>query len=757
MIHSDKAIESLEQDLLGRKEFSKRIAKDILGWKDTDSLVIGLYGKWGDGKSSVKNFIKDLLKNPAKFEEEMDEKQIPTVIEFNPWIFSNQGNLIQSFLLEVGKELGQKGDKKDKEIAQKLGLIRLYLGTMSKIGKKTELVVFRTVLPAVGLTGAVFLDKVFSFSPAVYAAVIIVILIVELLTFSENVAAFFEKFYKEKSELLQKSLDELKEDIKLTLSDRERKILFVFDDIDRLSPEEIKDLFQLIKINLDLPNLIYLLVMDVETVGKIISSQGVDGAEYIEKIVQFPISLPKADDKKLQQFLFAQLDEIIKFFSEDKWDKDRWTALYHSGLSKMFLKRGNLRVIKRPVNQIWSAASLISPEVDPVDFLGIRTIECFYPQLYNFISNNKDAFTTVNRHSQYDGKKLDGIRQTIRAELTKIPDPFVEDVLLELFPSLKSVIENYSFGDTTEKEWKRQRRICSPDHFDTYFFLDVPTGELHSAEVTDAISAMKTPGEFSKLLQTYLGMKEGEEKDIRKFLATLLDHVESFPAEEDAVTKIVTSLLDIGDEVTRYKARHMFDFGGDMDLMRVVYFYLRSLKLRRISIFTACKKAIRDTKSLYGAVNFLSINDPRREKTREEDTIFSDEEAAELAAECVKKIKKAQKEGRLSQEENLIYILYRWKEWGNEKEVSKFVNTYKRSRVALADFISRFMAITLSSQGSITKQIPKIQFASLKEFFDLEYLKKHMDKLDLEKVPEQQRDAIELFKKDFSKKDDSFY
>ena len=50
-----RAISKIEDDLLGRAEFSKNLSVAISQWKGQDSLVIALYGDWGTGKSSIKN------------------------------------------------------------------------------------------------------------------------------------------------------------------------------------------------------------------------------------------------------------------------------------------------------------------------------------------------------------------------------------------------------------------------------------------------------------------------------------------------------------------------------------------------------------------------------------------------------------------------------------------------------------------------------------------------------------------------------
>src|SRR5258708_31751700 len=90
---ADSPIASRDEDKLGRRGFSEAIAGAIEGWRGKDSLVIGLYGPWGMGKSSVKNMVVDALN--------ADRNQI-SIIEFNPWEFANRDELADSFFEQIG-------------------------------------------------------------------------------------------------------------------------------------------------------------------------------------------------------------------------------------------------------------------------------------------------------------------------------------------------------------------------------------------------------------------------------------------------------------------------------------------------------------------------------------------------------------------------------------------------------------------------------------------------------------------------------
>lgn len=90
--NTDRPIENCAQDLLGRASFSKQLGKAIFEYNNSDGLVIGLYGKWGTGKTSVINMaINELYALSSSSENK------PLIMRFAPWNYSNKDNLISIF------------------------------------------------------------------------------------------------------------------------------------------------------------------------------------------------------------------------------------------------------------------------------------------------------------------------------------------------------------------------------------------------------------------------------------------------------------------------------------------------------------------------------------------------------------------------------------------------------------------------------------------------------------------------------------
>src|SRR5947207_12461764 len=105
----DNPIPNKEKDLLHRYPLAKSIAGMINNFKDNDSLVIGVEGEWGSGKTSFINLILEDLRTTNAL-----------LITFNPWNFSDQNELIKDFfdsIIDALKEAdGQGGETKANKI-----------------------------------------------------------------------------------------------------------------------------------------------------------------------------------------------------------------------------------------------------------------------------------------------------------------------------------------------------------------------------------------------------------------------------------------------------------------------------------------------------------------------------------------------------------------------------------------------------------------------------------------------------------------
>lgn len=119
MYYSDKPISAKSDDLLKRTNFSKLIADVLFNSQSQDTLTIGLFGKWGCGKTSLLNMAIQELEE-MKSKEKDKGNDCPIVIYFEPWNFSDTNQLLGQFFIRLSNEFRSSSDKKRTDIGDAL-------------------------------------------------------------------------------------------------------------------------------------------------------------------------------------------------------------------------------------------------------------------------------------------------------------------------------------------------------------------------------------------------------------------------------------------------------------------------------------------------------------------------------------------------------------------------------------------------------------------------------------------------------------
>jgi hypothetical protein len=95
---ADTPLDNEEHDLFDRAPFANRIADTIGTRTDPSSLVVAVYGPWGDGKTTVLNFIRNRLRSyPSAI-----------TVNFNPWRMDGEKALLQGFFETLADALNRE-------------------------------------------------------------------------------------------------------------------------------------------------------------------------------------------------------------------------------------------------------------------------------------------------------------------------------------------------------------------------------------------------------------------------------------------------------------------------------------------------------------------------------------------------------------------------------------------------------------------------------------------------------------------------
>jgi len=95
---SEEAIQFPEQDLLDREKFIEDLQREIENIPFSDSFVFGLYGSWGEGKTSAINLLKNKI----------EENEYFLIVNFDPWNFKDEEAILSAFYNQIEKSFSQK-------------------------------------------------------------------------------------------------------------------------------------------------------------------------------------------------------------------------------------------------------------------------------------------------------------------------------------------------------------------------------------------------------------------------------------------------------------------------------------------------------------------------------------------------------------------------------------------------------------------------------------------------------------------------
>jgi len=484
------------------------------------------------------------------------------------------------------------------------------------------------------------------------------------------------------------NIEKQKEELNNLLKNLSHKIIVIIDDIDRLSDPEIRQIFQLIKQLGDFPNIIYLVAFDKQVVIKALEKfQEGKGAEYLEKVIQVPFEIPAIPEEKIYNLLLSQLENLT--------NQEKTFLIFTCNEIKVFFR--TIRDVKRYINFVRFNFQLVENEVYYTDFIGITAIQIFFPELYYTIRDNKDLFAgiEVKQDPKYYNEILNMVPENIREN--------IKQLLINLFPKLERIWGNKSsYSYDYLSYWRSKGRICSPDIFDTYFRLTIPGNEFSQKEIKTILPTTNNPNSFSEALQTI--NKNGK---ITRFLERLADYIYDIPKEN--IESIILVLLDIGDSLQvdeNYRSP-----GFIVNICNKLINELGSHEEKYNILKNAIEKS---TKSLFTIV-YMVDNILDHESEYIEKKSFTSEEKNKIKEIVLKKIESWANNGQLKNHKKLLYILFRWKEWGHKDKIINFINNMIENDEGLINFITAFLKdIKRSSLSDYTYNSSKVKI-DLKE------------------------------------------
>lgn len=254
--------------------------KDLLGYgKSADVLsqvikdvqppfTIGIFSKWGFGKTTVMTMIQKELEVESSIE----------TLWFNPWKYNEKELIWKALVAELYSEIAQDDRITIEFLKQTVERVANFTGTLA--GK-------------------------------------------------EDIGTKFFELFRLEPQFLNQMEDFTNRLINEFVGDDGKLIIFV-DDLDRCLPENAIKVLEAIKLFFDNSRCIFVIGLDKSIIEKGIhviydEKIGMSGIDYLEKIIQLPFNIPAITDKNIEQFILTLCDgvtreasfEVLKYGSDN--------------------------------------------------------------------------------------------------------------------------------------------------------------------------------------------------------------------------------------------------------------------------------------------------------------------------------------------------------------------------------------------------------------------------------------------------------
>lgn len=439
--NDDEPITTTDADFLGRDGYAARVAQQIAEtYSDKASVVFGLTGPWGSGKTSLINLIENTLA-PEGGEYSM--------VRFTPWAAEDVSSLLGEFYAAL---VGALPSEKSEAARQAFGKL---------------LRIAAPLAVAIPMAGA-----------AVSKAA-------EDAANSLTNRPSWNDAFKEASE---------------RIADSTKKILVVVDDIDRLQGNELMTVLKVVRLLGRFPGVQYLLAYDHDSLMHTLTTTGAarspsEARRYIEKMVQYPVPVPALLGAQIVSLLNDGITEVMQRRrpGSDLTDLHRLQDLTPTMRATLTTPRS----IGRYISQLDYDLSMHPPgETNVEDVMGLTLLRVVFPELHTRLPHYQHHLVASDAGEPATSGTGESNPFNVTALLGDLGDLTPADkehalaILHMLFPRLKS-----------KHNFNPRRGIATPTYFGRYFTMAILSDfDLADSVVGEAIQAA-TSGDGTKLFE----------------------------------------------------------------------------------------------------------------------------------------------------------------------------------------------------------------------------------------------------------------
>jgi KAP family P-loop domain len=348
--------------VLGFEPYAECIVDAITG---TDpKFSIGIYGEWGTGKTTLMELVRNKLN---------DHKNLILPIWFNAWRYEREEQFaITALMKTIAFAMGEHPIYKEMKPVIIRSLKLVAKGILSAIAAK-----FVSEKTIDELTDE---KKIFPY--------------IEFLTQFDKDTIYFDGIHN-----IEKQMEKILQQYSDT------RIVVFIDDLDRCSPKRALEVFESVKVFLDIKGFIFIIGLSHETIAKLITaeykSSGIKGEEYIRKIIQIPIILPSWNE-------FDARDIISNLLVRKKIDENYKRIIKDNKDIIATVVEPVPREIKRFINsflisyRIYSTGSNIKPK----ELLIVQAMKFRWYDFYKYLSSDEVFRNIIKNLVKFDFRRI---------------------------------------------------------------------------------------------------------------------------------------------------------------------------------------------------------------------------------------------------------------------------------------------------------------------------------------------------------------
>ncbi len=685
-----KPLVSVSEDRLGLDDLAKHLGFTLKNIDAETGFIIGVSGRWGSGKTSLLNMAFEQV--------EILQKYPVAKININPWSIPPDEDLVQFFLSEFSRQLKEQAELIGSQME---GAVSELAGAAESLGR------FARRLTPLAKLAKVAADFDVPLANLVAGSI-------------DGVAAIG----------MDESFSKGKERIEGALSKLLAKVYVVIDDLDRVEPSRVAQILMTVRAIADFPNVTYILLYERASICHSIE-QSLDvesGADFLEKVVQFEISLPEPESFTLRRLFRERLAQRMGELDIDIIPSEKLVlgqVIEHWGGRYLT----NPRRVEQVVDNVAFLVTNKQARVFLPDAVFISILKVGSKNFYSWVEEYLIGFSSI----AISGAML------ARGERKKIAERFREICELEGWDTTyeRIVIDDFLPGiqssfsqDEPEKAFFNRhveipaagklRRIGSPDHYRLYFSGGFASDAPSDRFLSQVINSLETSSQFTTLLSELNSMAQ-----TRSFEAALnriwRGRIESLPDSAGPVAMGVFSDLadqmavlggfdDLFDEPTVWSESRYFLERVKPASIKVKDVRSLFLKGKAIGWLIALVRSETFAHGLYGS-----------QSEQKSKWILSEEQLLAALSSINRRLKNMPfKEFLLIPRMN--HALFAWVQGGFAEEAQDYIRRKTRSNRAFLDFVAGF-----DTGGSVTSRV--IRPDGCRDIFEFRDFFKRMQKL----------------------------